>query len=192
MKFSFYQRSFILCLCAIFCLAMIVARACAQSQQQPALLELKACSRELRVFDNGAVVESRGSKITERRLSDKQMKKLRQLIARRPCIKERQQQTSPPPVLAPETFKLSNTNIDDCTNDWLSALFGLDEIQITMHSPDGQIGPFPVYIVDAAKEGNKKFAKRHYPRYLKPNWHRFLANISKAVGSKSFLKCCDC
>lgn len=193
MRFPFYQRSFILCLCTIFCFATTAAQAGAQSQQQPALLKLKACDRELMVSDDGAMVESRRRKITERRLSESQMQKLRQLIARRPCIKEWQPPTSPSPTVAPAVVQLSTAYDHGCITDWLSSGRGLDEIQVTMASPDGQIGPFPVYVVcDHGNDRNKESAKRNYPGYLKPNWQRFIADLSKAVGSKNFLKGCYC
>ena len=194
MKFLFYERSFILCFCAIFCFAATVAQACAQSQQQPSvLLALKACDRELRVFDDRTVVESRRGTTTKGRLSESRMRKLRELIAGRPCIKEWQQSTSSTSALIQGEVKLSTTDHHDCIMEWLSAGIGLDEIQVTIRSPDEQIGPFPVYVVcDHAKEGYKKAAKINYQRFLKPNWQRFLADISKALGGATFLKGCYC
>jgi hypothetical protein len=193
MKVPIYQRSFRLCLCTIFCFATNAAQAGAQNQQQPSLLQLKACNRELRVSEDGAMVESRRGKITERRLSESQMQKLRRLIARRPCIKEWRQPTSPPPTVAPALVQLSTNYDHGCIADWLSFGLGLDEIKVTMASPDGQVGPFPVYVVcDHANDRNKESAKRSYPRYLKPEWQRFISDVSKAVGSKNFLKGCYC
>ncbi len=199
MRFSFYKRSFIFCFCTILPSAATVTQVSAQSQQQqPALLALKTCAGELRVFDDGTVVESRRGKTTQRRLSESRMQKLREVIARRPCVKEWKETTPAPPVASKTEVKLSGLQLsstygNDCVLEWLSFGGGLDEIQVTIRSPEGQIGPFPVYVVcDGAKESYKKSARRHYQRLLKPVWHRFIADISKAVGSKSFLKGCDC
>lgn len=194
MKFTFHQRSFLLCLCTIFCLPITVARSSAQSQPPPVLLALKACDRELRVFDDGAMIETRRGKTTQRRLSERELRKLRGLIAHRPCIMEWQQPTSPQPNSASEEVKLSTTSNEGCMMDWRSYIGpGLDEIQVTIPSLGSQIGTIPVYVVcDHAKESYKEAAKRDYQRYLKPNWQRFLADASKAVGSKSFLKGCYC
>ena len=75
---------------------------------------------------------------------------------------------------------------------WLGAGFGLNEIKVTIRSPDDRAGPFPVYVVcDGAKERYKKFARRHYQEYLKPNRLRFLADVSKAAGAKSIIKGLD-
>jgi hypothetical protein len=77
--------------------------------------------------------------------------------------------------------------------EWLSYGGGLDEVQVTLHYPDRTLGPFPIYVVcDGANERYKKSAQRNYQRFLKRNWHSFLADISKAVGGKSLVKGCNC
>lgn len=198
MKFTFYKHSFRLCFCAIFCFAATGVRARAQSQQQqPVLLVLKDGLRELRVFDDGTAVESHDSKITERRLTEARMRKLREVIARRPCVREPQQQpaSSTPTLVLKEITQVTLDHLekDDCITSWRSSYDrGLTEIQVTIRSPAGQNETTPVYAVcDGAKEIDKKYVKRNYQSWLKPNWHRFIADASKAVGVKSFLKGCD-
>lgn len=186
------------CFCAAVCLAA-AERAGAQSQQQqrPVLLVLTNGLRELRVFDDGTTVESRDSKITERRLSEARMRKLREVIARRPCIRERQQQpaAAPPTSALKEITQATLDNIekDDCLMSWRSYVpTGMTEIKVTIRSADGQTEPFPVYaLCNGAKESDKKFVRRNYQKLLKPNWHRFVADASKAAAVKSFLKGCD-
>lgn len=204
MKFTSDKRPFMLCCCAIFCFAAAEARAQSEQprqQQQPVLLALKGSQRELRVFDDGRTVESRGDKITERRLSESRMRKLREVIARRPCARERQQQQQPPPASSPPTLVLKemtqatidNAMKDDCMTIVRSYIpRGMTEIMVTIHSPDGRIGTIPVYAVcDGAKEVDKEYVRRNYREDLKSNWHRFIADASKAAGVKSFLKGCD-
>lgn len=57
----------------------------AQSQTPLAFLELKTCGRELGVYEDGKVVESRDGKTTERQLSQSRLRKLRQLMEGSPC-----------------------------------------------------------------------------------------------------------
>lgn len=193
MKFLFYKSSFLLCLCTIFCFAAVAQARAPVQQQQPELLSLKACGRALRVFADGTVVETRGNKITEHRISEGQLQKLRRLVALHPCTREWQRPTSFPQPSPRGEVKISTTHRSDCMMDWLSAAIGLEEIQVTIPSLDDRIGTFPVYIVcDRAKESFKKSAKRNYQRYLRTDWRSFLADVSKVVGVKSFLKGCDC
>lgn len=194
MKVTFHKRPFILCCCATFCFAAAEARA--QSQQQPVLLVLKAGPRELRVFDDGTAVESiRDSKTTLRRLSEGRMRKLREVIARHPCVRER------PPASDVSLTTLSPKDIqeavtaaekDECRTMWRSFLArGMTEIQLTLRSPDGRSKTIPIYAVcDGAKEVDKEYVRRHYQSVLKPAWHRLVADASKVAGVRSFLKGC--
>ena len=181
----------------VVCLATIAIPSSAQTADKTILLNLDACDRKLKVFNDGTVVETRHAITTEWRLAPAQMKKLRRVIAGAPCLKQwkKWEQQSPsnaevPPIKNPEIALPINY---DCLMEWLSAGIGLDEVQVTLYNADGKAGPFPVYIVcDHAKEEYKNSAKRIYQRSLKPVWQQFLAEVSKTVGGKSILEGCDC
>lgn len=193
MKFLFYRRSFMLRMCAVCCVAAIATSLYAQSQHPRAILELKACG-DLQVFEDGTVLESRGGKKTERRLSESRMLRLRQVIAGAPWAREWKQA----PAVLPDLNKLrvtvrTNVHDDDCNLMWLSYGAGLVEVQVTLHYPERQTEVFPVYIVcERAKKIDKDQAKRYHQRSLKRNWQRFLKDVVSAADSKSILKNCKC
>jgi hypothetical protein len=171
--------------------------ASAQTPDRSVLLEFKACARELRVSNDGTIVETRHAITTERHLSATQMRKLRRVIARAPCLKQwrKWQQSSQSTAEVPKTKDLKITAVTnfDCVMEWVSAGMGLDEVQVTLYDADGKVGPLPIYTVcDHAREEYKRSARQNYPRFLKPVWLRFLAEVSKTVGGKSILEGCDC
>lgn len=191
--------------CAVLTLVLLFNSASAQTGELPGkvLLAFKACAGQLRVFENGAVVETRRGQTTQRQLTESQLRKLREVIERRPCQEEWKEPAPSPSPAASSSPASTETKItiasvssimgSDCFVSWLSGGTGLDEIQVTLSTPEGQSGPFPVYtICDGASEQNKKLAKKSYPNHVKPNWQKFIADVSKTVGSKSFLKGCDC
>ena len=183
----------------VFCLVTIAIPVSAQTPDKTMLLEFRACDRELRVSNDGTVLEKRHGVKSGWRLSPAQMRKLRRVIARAPCLKEwkKWQQPSQPTADAP---KIKDSNVTavtnfDCVMEWLSAGIGLDEVQVTLYDADGKVGPLPIYVVcDHAREENKRSARQNYssPRFLKPVWLRFLADVSKTVGGKSILEGCNC
>jgi hypothetical protein len=177
---------------SLFIVAAIPVRS--QSQTPSQLLKLRTSVRELQVFEDGTVVETRDGIKTTRRLSASRMRKLRQVMARVPCQKEWQQSSQPLPDLSRVqiTAVQLGTYNEDCLGMWLSYGLGLQEIQVTMKYPDLSTGPFPVYILcDGAKKKYKEFAKRNYKSSLRPNWHRFLNDVVSVVGGKSILKGCN-
>jgi hypothetical protein len=183
----------------VFCLVTIAIPASAQTPDKSVLLEFKACDRELRVSNDGTVVETRHAITTERRLSATQMRKLRRVIARAPCLEQWKKWQQPSQSTA-EVPPIKDSNITavtnfDCVMEWLSAGIGLDEVQVTLYDADGKVGPLPIYIVcDHARAEYKRSARQNYPgpRFLKPVWLRFLAEVSKTVGGKSILEGCNC
>ena len=181
----------------VFCLATIAIPSSAQTPDKSVLLEFKACAGELRVSNDGTAVETRHAITTERHLSATQMRKLRRVIARAPCLKEwkKWQQSSQSTAEVPRSKDVNITAITnfDCVFEWVSAGMGLDEVQVTLYDADRKVGPLPIYTVcDHAKEEYKRSARQNYARFLKPVWLRFLAEVSKTVGGKSILEGCDC
>lgn len=181
----------------IFSLVTIAIPSSAQTPDKTFLLKLDACDRELKVSNDGTVVETRHAIKTEWHLSPAQMKRLRRVISSAPCLKqfkEWQQPSKPNAEVSPiKDPKITVRINDDCLMEWLSAGIGLDEVQVTLYDAGVNVGPLPIYIVcDHAKEEYKKKAREIYQRSLKPNWQRFLAEVSKTVGGKSILEGCDC
>jgi hypothetical protein len=172
MKFPFYRHFHVLRFCAIYCLTAALTPVCAQSQPAPVLLELKACAGELQVFEDGTVISKYGNgTMTERRLSQSRMRKVRQIIARGPCQKEIRTATA-------------TADTSYCMEAWRGYLTpGWQEVVIR-HYPDRQSVAFPVYIPCDSKKGNNPSNN--------PVWQRFLSKVVGAIGGKSILKGCKC
>ena len=170
MKFPIYRSSLIMGWWVIFCLAATLV--CAQGPPSPVFLELKACAGELQVFDDGRVISkyTDGTRI-ERRLSQSEMLKLRQIIARGPCQKEIRTSTA-------------TAETSYCGGGWRSAYWPGEQEVVIRHYPDPQSEAFPIYIpCDTTKE--------HDPGN-NPIWQRFLSEVVGTIGGRSILKGCKC
>lgn len=195
MKFTRQMFSSVSCLCAVIAFSLAAASpVLSQGQPPSSLLKLKTSVREIQIFENGTVIETRNGIKTERRLSEGRMRKLQKVIARAPCQKEWGQ----PPQPLPDLSRVQSMAVQpgtyngDCVSMWLSYGLGLQEIQVTLKYPERQIGPFPVYVVcDGSKKKYKESARRNYQNFLKPNWRRFIDDVVSAIGSKSILKGCN-
>lgn len=170
MKFPIYRSSLMLRWCVIFCLTATLV--CAQGPASPLFLELKACAGELKIFDDGMVISKHmNGTMTELRLSESQMLKLRQIIARGPCQKEIRTSTA-------------TAETSYCMQGWNSYNEPGEQEVVIRHYPDHQSEPFPVYIpCDTTKERD--------PRN-NPIWQRFLSEVVGTIGGKSILTGCEC
>jgi hypothetical protein len=63
----------------------------AQGHASAPFLELKTCDREVKVFEDGKVFESRDGKKTDRQLSSDRLRTLREILANPPCPLQWQQ-----------------------------------------------------------------------------------------------------
>lgn len=191
MGFPFYLRSFMLRICAACCVAASAASLCAQTQPPQVILELNACG-DLKVFEDGKVLESRDGKTTERRLSESRMRSLRKTIVGAPCSMEWKQRPAAPPDLH-STPSATVSPGSDCEFEWLGYGAGLIEVKLNLHYLEHQTGPFHIYIVcERAKQSDKDWAKRVYQRVLRRNWQRFVKDVVSATDSKSVITDCDC
>jgi hypothetical protein len=193
MKLSFYLRPLISRLCAGCFIAALATALCAQGQQPRPILELNACG-DLQVFDDGAVVESRDGKRTERRLSEKRIRSLRRVIANAPCAEWRRRPATSVNSGSDTRITFNPKPVQpDCGREWLGFGGGLIEVKITLREGERRTGPFPVYIVcERARQSTRDHAKRVYQGVLKRNWQRFLTDVVSTTDSKSILKDCKC
>ena len=126
---------------AVICLAAALAPVCAaQSESPPALLGLKTCGRELRLFDDGTVVVSRDGIKTERRLSKRRMRKLRRVIAGGPCEQEWQRPLPTQTTPSDAQLMTSTVYVGECMGSVLSYGVGLQEVLVTRHYPGYERG----------------------------------------------------
>lgn len=172
MKFPRNILSALRC-CAAICLA--AGSVFAQSQPQLILLELKKCERELKVFEDGKVLESRDGKKTERQLSANRLRKLRQIIASDPC---------------PTQFYSGDCHFQFIVSGMTPR--ALQELHVT-HREGGYERSSTVYIAcERPTARQKEWLKRNSHEYINPKRQPFLSELAGALGGKSILKGCKC
>lgn len=173
------------CLCVLL-LPLALSRVSSQTPS-PALLDLKSCGRALTVFDDRTVVETYAGNQTRRLLSEKQMSKLRKVIAIDPCEQQwrklaaaRKTSSAKPsqeqPIVMP----------NDCNGGVLGYGPGLLEMFVTRHYPD-HAQSMVVYIPCGHDLTDPFFLE-----YVKPKWQRFLYGVVDALGGKSIIEACGC
>jgi hypothetical protein len=183
-KFLLFISSIGWRLCISFSLIVMASPIFAQSP----MLELKTCGRQLQVFEDGKMMVFQEGKETTRRLSVGRMRKLRRVLAESPCWKY-----SPQP---------SNPSADSPNNPQLRAavMLGFDcyaPIIVSGVTPPG------VQVVGAARQDTDfelrldgyiqcGRAKKDNQNFINPHWQRFVLNVARALGAKSFLKSCQC
>ena len=173
------------CLCIVLLpLALSSVASTGAQTPSPALLELQSCGRTLAVFADRTVVETFAGSQTRRQLSEKQMSKLRKVIATDPCEQQQQsarrKNSSPEPSQGTMTL-LSSDNA--CVGSVLGYAPGLLEVFVTRHYP-GRNQSMVVYIPC----GHDAFARKH----VNPKWQRYLYNVVDALGGKSIIEACHC
>lgn len=133
---------------------------------------MKACAGELRVFEDGTVITSNmAGKTTERRLTEGQMRKVRQIIARGPCQEE----------IRTSTVTAATSH---CAGVWRSYNAPGEQEIVLRHYPDPQSEAFTTYVPCDREKGKN--------RDYNPIWQHFLSEVIEATDSKNILKGCTC
>ena len=171
---------------SMVCVVLLLLALGRVSSQTPAvaLLELKSCGRTLTVFDDRTLVETFAGNQTQRELSEKQMRKLRKVIATDPCGRQLAARARNPEQAKP--WSLTQQDRDACFSSVLGYGPGLLEIFVTRHSPD-------LYrdIVVYVPCGNEKI-RSHNRKNINAKWKRFIYEVTDALGGKSFIEACQC